>query len=87
MGVSISFRGGLYSLPELAAQAEVDPARFEPLLMFHRIEYYIACNKNTAPEKLQRLRQALSGMKADKSFERLTARGMAGLAEPVRGKR
>ncbi|MBE9608244.1 substrate-binding periplasmic protein [Chitinilyticum piscinae] len=77
------FPGGLYSLPELAVQAEVDPARFEPLLVFHRIEYYVACNKNTDPGKLRRLRAALAGMKVDQSFERITQRAVASFRNPL----
>ncbi|WP_028451579.1 substrate-binding periplasmic protein [Chitinilyticum aquatile] len=76
------YPAGLYSLPELAAKAEVDPALFEPLLVFNRIDNYLGCSKSTDPDKLRRLRAALTSMKADKTFERITARGLAGFRKP-----
>ncbi|WP_081686674.1 substrate-binding periplasmic protein [Chitinilyticum litopenaei] len=76
------YPAGLYSLPELAEKAEVDPALFEPLLVFNRVDNYLGCSKSTNPEVLKRLRAALASMKADKSFERITARGLADFSDP-----
>ena len=59
------YPAGLYSVSEIAARNNIDPALLEPVFVFQRVELFIACSPATDKQIIERLRRALEDMKHD----------------------
>lgn len=57
---------------DLSALAQfAGPEQLVPVLVFHRVKVYLACNRSVPDAMIERMNSALDGMRKDGSFTRL----------------
>lgn len=67
------YPGTSYSAYEIVRRLNLDPQKLQPLLVFNRVDLYLACNLETPTATINKLNQALEAMRADKTLQKLTS--------------
>lgn len=73
--------GALLSAPLIARKLGLDAQRLQPLLVYHSVDTYLACNLQTDPATVQALQKTFRAMNDDGSLRRLQEQGQARLED------